>query len=73
MTNEVTLLVESNGNPVKDEQFSHAFANVVAAVVLKLGNVPVRLLQLRKALDQLVTADVSGRFVLGMLCSLLQP
>lgn len=41
----------------------HAALNVVAALKLNAGKVPVILLQLRNALLQFVTALVSGRFV----------
>jgi hypothetical protein len=45
----------------------------VAAVVLKLGNVPVSFAQPLNAFAQLVQADVSGRFALGRFCNCEQP
>ena len=44
-------------------QPSHASWNVVAAVKVNDGNVPVMLLQSRNARYQLVTVLVSGRLV----------
>ena len=55
----VTNAVFSSGKLVRELQPRQALSNVVAAVVFKLGNVPVSCVQPLNALAKLVTVEVS--------------